>query len=237
MFQGKRFLGIIPARKGSKRLPNKNLLTLKDRPLISWTIESALHSNNLDSVILSSDSEKILSLGENYGIEFPLIRPDYLSEDDSVREDVIRHAINFLKEEDCQNYDYFVYLQPTSPLRTSLHIDAAIEFTIDSNAKSVFSVCEIDHPIEWSSYISENKSMESFNVENLIKQSQEFKKRFRLNGAIYICNIENFLQCSSMFFGKDSYAFEMDKFSSIDIDDKYDFMIAESFMENIKNDC
>ena len=139
MYTNKKFLAIIPARGGSKRLPRKNVLDLCGKPLIAYTIEAALKSKYIDKVIVSSDDEEILNISSNFGADI-IKRPIDLANDTATTIDAIKHTIdNF------ENYDYIVLLQPTSPLRNEKHIDEAIELLEKKKADAVVSVCEMEH--------------------------------------------------------------------------------------------
>ena len=118
----KKYLSIIPARGQSKRVKNKNILPLNGKPLIAYTINSALKSKYLDRVFVSSDNTAILEMSKRFGAE-TLKRPRNLAKDTSTTFDVIKHAIKNIK-----GFEYVVVLQPTSPLRDEKHIDKAINF-------------------------------------------------------------------------------------------------------------
>ncbi len=229
MYNGKTFLAVIPARGESRRLPNKNILDLAGKPLISWTIEAALNSRYLDKIVVSSDSDKILSIAEKYKVE-GIKRPYELATDTASTVVVLEHAIKNIKG----NYDYVVLLQPTSPLRTSKHIDEAIELLDMKNADAVISVCETECPLEWCNTLPENLNMKDFiKKEILNKRSQDLPKYYRLNGAIFICSISQFLERKT-FFLENSFAYIMDRRYSIDIDDLTDFQMAEFFITRSK---
>lgn len=226
MFGSKTFLGIIPARGGSKRLPNKNILNLAGKPLISWTIEASLLSKYLDKIVVSSDSDKILEIASKYPIE-TIKRPNELSTDTASTTEVAIHAIEHINK----NFDYVVLLQPTSPLRTYKHIDEAIELLVKKNADAVISVTETEYPPLWSNTLPADLSMKNFLKEEIVnKRSQDLPVYYRLNGAIYICNAKKLLNERSFFIKENIYAYIMDKLSSIDIDDKSDFILAEALM-------
>jgi len=226
MYKNKTFLAVIPARGGSKRLPNKNILDLKGKPLIVWSIEAAKKSKYIDEIVVSSDSDKILEIAKKYSVT-TIKRPDNLATDTASSVDVIKHVIYNIKEK----YDYIVLLQPTSPLRNEKHIDEAIEELIKKNADAIISVCEIDHPVEWSNVLPENLSMENFISKENLKRSQDLPKRYRINGAIYICKTDKFLKENTFFLEKNIFAYIMDKKSSVDIDDEFDFKLAEFLMK------
>lgn len=226
MYKGKTFLAIIPARGGSKRLPGKNIVDFLGKPMIAWTIESALNSMYIDRVIVSTDSNDISSISKKYGANVPFIRPSNLSSDDSTSVDVVLHAINALKEQgDC--YDFVILLQPTSPCRNSLHIDGAIQVAILNDANSVISVTKAKHSPLWMNTIPENGSMSKFMHKSIVnKRSQDLPIYYQLNGAIFLCNMKNLMKEKTFFTAEKSFSFRMDFKSSIDIDDECDLLYA-----------
>ena len=227
MFDGKTFLAIIPARGGSKRLPRKNILTLAGKPLIAWSIGAALKSCYIDEVLVSSDDDEILSIAKEYQAQI-IKRPDSLATDTATSYDAIKHAIDNTKR-----YDFIVLLQPTSPLRDEKHIDEAIQLLMDKDANSVISVCPMDHSPLWSNTLPNNGNMDNFLREDIKnKRSQDLPIYYRLNGAIYICRTEMLLSEKTFFLKEKSFAYMMDKKSSIDIDEKIDFKIANLLKED-----
>ena len=228
MNKNKTFLAIIPAR-GSKRLPRKNVLELCGKPLIAWSIEAGLKSKYIDKLIVTSDDEDILSISEKYGSDI-IKRPEELSNDTATTFDALKHTIDNLEK-----YDYIVLLQPTSPLRNEKYLDEAIELLEQKNADAVISVCEMDHSPLWSNTLPEDGCMKSFLKEEVLnKRSQDLDKYFRLNGAIYVCKIDKFLENKGFFLKENIYAYKMDKKNSIDIDDEFDFLMTE-YIINYKN--
>ena len=226
MYKDKTYLAIIPARGGSKRLPNKNILDLAGKPLIAYAIEAAKKSKYIDEIIVSSDSDEILEIVKEYNIK-TIKRPDYLASDTAKTIDVIKHVIEIMNKK----YDYIVLLQPTSPLRNEKHIDEAIELLNIKNANAIVSVCEMDHSPLWSNTLPSNLSMEGFIREEIKnKRSQELEKYYRINGAIYICKTDELLKQNTLFLDKNIFAYIMDRKSSIDIDDEIDFKLAEVLM-------
>ena len=140
-----KYLSIIPARGGSKGIPNKNIVNIAGKPLIQYTIEAALNSKSLHSLIISTDDKKIAEVGKNCGVEIPFMRPAKLARDDTPAIDVVLHALDWLKENDSYEPDAVVLLQPTSPLRTEKHIDEAIQLFVEENADTVVSIVEVPH--------------------------------------------------------------------------------------------
>ena len=137
MIDGKKILAIIPARAGSKRVLNKNCKELLGKPLIQWTFDAVTSSKYIDRAIVSSDDESILSLAMKSSLSF-LKRADSLSTDYATSIDVVADVLA-----STEDFDYFILLQPTSPLRTTSDIDAALEFCFSKNAKSCVSLCEV----------------------------------------------------------------------------------------------
>lgn len=227
MYKAKTFLAIIPARGGSKRLPQKNILNLLGKPLIAWSIEAASKSKYLDKVIVTSEDSEILTISQNYGANI-IERPNELASDTATTFDAVSHVI-----ENNPSYDYIVLLQPTSPLRNSGHIDEAIQTLFDKNADAIVSVCEMDHSPLWSNTLPENASMHDF-IRNEIKntRSQDLPVYYRLNGAIYICSVDKLLEEKTFIIQKNIYAYKMDRQDSVDIDEKIDFLMAATLLEN-----
>lgn len=223
-----KYLAIIPARGGSKRLPRKNILDLCGKPLIAWSIDEAKNSKYLDKVLVSSDDDVILNISKNHHADI-LKRPSELASDSSTTYDALENAINNNSND---KYDYIVLLQPTSPLRTSKHIDEAIELLESKGADAVISVCEVDHPVQWNMTLKDDNDMSEF-VKNIdTRRSQELEKHYRLNGAIYICKTDKLLENKSFFLEKNIFTYVMDRKSSIDIDEELDFKLANLILES-----
>jgi len=227
MYKDKTFLAVIPARGGSRRFPRKNILDLNGKPLIAWSIEAGLKSKYIDKVVVTSDDSEILEISKKFGAEI-IKRPEELASDTATTFDVIKHVI-----ENIEKYDYIVLLQPTSPLRNEKHIDEAIELLEVKNADAIVSVCEMDHSPLWSNTLPQDGNMKGFlSDEVLNKRSQDLEKYYRLNGAIYICKTDKLLENKGFFLKKNIFAYKMDRQSSVDIDDEFDFKIAEIIMDN-----
>tara|TARA_B110000444_G_scaffold130303_1_gene122553 strand:+ start:429 stop:1136 length:708 start_codon:yes stop_codon:yes gene_type:complete len=222
MIKNKKILAIIPARKNSKRVKNKNVVSINNKPLVSYAIESALKSKFIDKIIVSSDDKKIINISKKLGIKVSGLRPANLSRDKSKTIDVIKYEINKLRENN-EIFDYVILLQPTSPLRTYRHIDESISMLIKKNAKCIVSVCELEHPIEWTNTLHKNLSMSNFLKEGIQgKRSQDFKKNYRLNGAIFLSEIKDVIKQNKLLLSEKSYAYVMPILDSIDIDNELD---------------
>jgi len=226
LYKKKKYLAVILARGGSKRLLKKNLKNLNGKPLVAHTILSALKCKYLDEIIVSSDDKEILKVSKKYGANI-MERPKYLANDKAKSFNTLKHVI-----ENTSTFDYVILLQPTSPLRNEKHINDAINLLEKKNADAIISVCKVEHKPLWSNVLPKNGSMKNFlNKKILKKRSQDLKNYYRLNGAIYICKINCFLKEKSFFLKNNIYAFEMLKEDSVDIDTEFDFKIAKALLK------
>ncbi len=223
-------VAVITARGGSKGLPKKNVLTLNGKPLIAWTIESALKSKYVSRVFVTTDDSEIASISREFGAEV-ISRPKELARDESTSDDAIAHAIDALAESGVDFTDV-VLLQPTSPLRTSEHIDQGIEKYIKENASIVISGFE---PTLCISKVY--KLTESGHLNPIVDKDSSFKRRqdadsyFYPNGAIYIFSVERFN--SQRLIPRDNITpFFMLENDSVDIDTKQDLEKCEAIMSN-----
>ena len=228
MINGKSILAIIPARGGSKRLPDKNILKLAGKPMISWSIEAGLNSKYIDQVVVSSDSDEILNISKKYGA-LTIKRPDHLASDTATSFDAIKHTIDIKYKK----FDFVILLQATSPLRNHKHIDEAFVLLNKKKADAIISVTEEDHSPLWSNTLPEDGSMARFLEKDILnKRSQDLDKHYRLNGAIYICKTHKLLEEKSFFLKENIFAYTMDRGSSIDIDEKHDIDLARLIFYN-----
>lgn len=218
-------LAIIPARSGSKGLKDKNIKLLIGKPLIAYTIEAALKSDLFNKVIVTTDSKEYADIARQWGAEAPYLRSQELSSDTANSWDVVRDVLNYLTSEG-ETYDTVVLLQPTSPLRTHKDIVGAYKLYKKNSADFVVSVCEADHSPLWFNTLPPDNSVTDFINDEALKPRQSLDKYYRINGAIYIAKYQRIIEKSNLF-RLNSYAYIMEKINSIDIDDQFDFDIAE----------
>lgn len=229
MYNDKKIIGIIPARSGSKGLKDKNIKELCGKPLIAYTIEAAKQSGVFDCIMVSTDSEKYARIAREHGASVPFLRSSENSSDKSGSWDVVREVLANLNEK----FDIVVLLQPTSPLRTAQHIRDAVDLFFEKDADTVCSVCETPHPIFWCNTLNEDLSMMDFIKKEYQKRRQELPKSYTLNGAIYICKTKYIDNLD--FYSNKSFAYVMNKNSSIDIDENLDFQLCELIIKNVLN--
>lgn len=229
MYKNKRILSIIPARGGSKGIPNKNIIDLCGKPLIAYSILAAKSSQYIDDIIVSTDSEKIRTIALEYGASVPFLRPAELATDTSKTIDCMLHAIQFLSNTG-NNYDYVVLLQPTQPIRKPKFIDEAIQQLIDSDWDSLVSVSPVaEHPILMRTITKEGTLQSLLPISSTVRR-QDFPAVYKVNGSIYINRIhEHFDETTSL--NDNALPYYMDKQYSIDIDSLDDLQKAKSFLE------
>lgn len=224
-------LGIIPARAGSKGIPGKNMRSLAGRPLVMYTFDAAKESCRLTRTILSSDSEEIVQLGRAAGIDVPFLRPAELARDDTRTLVVLRHALEYLAENEGYRPDIVVNLQPTAPLRRGEHIDQCIDLLCESGADSVVSVAPVPRHYNphWQ-FIVEDGELRIFTKETwaeLVPRRQDLPTTYTRNGAIYAFWRRN-LETTGTVYGSRCVPFVMPSEISINIDDMQDWIAAEA---------
>lgn len=223
---------MITARSGSKGIKDKNIRLLNGKPLMAYTIESAMQSQYIDEVMVSTDSEVYADIAKQYGAKIPFLRSQVNSTDLAKSVDVLLEVLdNYKRMGNC--YDTVVLLQPTSPLRTSENIDGALRLFYEKNADSVVSVCECEYSPLLCNILREDLSLFEFikAADNLSRQNME--RYYRVNGGVYISK-ENVLRELRSFYGRNSYAYIMKKEESIDIDTETDFEYVEFLMKRLQ---
>jgi len=227
-------LGIIPARGGSKGIPKKNIYPLLGKPLIAHTIEAAHNSRYVTRTILTSDSKEIISMAARYGLEAPFVRPTNLARDDTPMLPAIKHAVHWLQENEQYRPDAIVLLQPTSPLRTAIHIDEALEKFINSDADSIVSVVKVLHQYNPSSIME----LTCGYLKPYLKYDEHLNLRqlkpafYARNGAAIYAFTYDCLMIKNSILGDRILPYEMSREESIDIDEPLDIKICEMVLKN-----
>lgn len=220
-------IAIIPARSGSKGLKDKNIIDLCGKPLIAYSIEAALETGLFDHVIVSTDSEHYAEIAQHYGAEV-MMRGEALSNDKAttfmVLEDILKNRLQ-------ESIDYFVLLQPTSPLRTSKHITEAIEkFEAKiENFDFLVSMKEAEHAKVLVNPIDDDESLKYFDTDFSNYRRQGYKD-YSPNGAIFIAKPDSYLE-QKHFFGAKALSYIMSAEDSVDIDGALDLVVANAIMK------
>ena len=224
-----RNIAIIPARSGSKGVPDKNIRKLAGKPLIVYSIEAAIQSKMFDTVMVSTDSERYAEIARENGAEVPFLRSKKTSSDGASSWDAVAEVLEEYHKLG-NDYETFMLLQPTSPLRTYLNIQEAYREMMEKQANTIVSLCEMDHSPLQSNTLPESLSLDNFiRTESKGKRRQDMERYYRFNGAIYLAKAD-FFEDNHDIYREKCFAYIMDKRSSIDIDDEYDFAIAEAIM-------
>ena len=231
MYQGKKILALIPARGGSKGIKDKNIIDLCGKPLIAYSIECGLQSKYIDSVVVTTDSEKIAEVSRQYGARVPFLRPAEYAQDTSTTLVAVLHAIRTL-EEMGETYDTHVLLQPTQPLRTSEDVDKAIEAYFANGEEDLISVKPVSDPPVLMRTIGEDGRLHPLLNYTADMRRQDMPAYYRIDGCIYINNIERLDENSK--FANNSVPFIMEPEHAVDIDELVDLRVAEYYLENSK---
>lgn len=215
---------IIPARGGSKRIPRKNIKEFCGKPLISYSIETALHSNLFEKVIVSTDDEEIAKISKEYGADVPFIRPKELADDFTGTLDVLKHAIDFLKSKG-ETYDYACTIYATAPLLKVQYLKKGYEELKNSDAHQTFSATSMPFPIQRTFKITKEGRCEMFNPEHFNSRSQDLEEAYQDAGQFYweILNIKS----NDITFSKESIPIILPRHLVQDIDTLEDFQRAE----------
>ncbi len=222
-------LAIIPARSGSKGIPGKNKMHFDGKPLISYSIETAIQSKLITDIIVSTDCPEISNIASKFdGIKLHNRHKNLSSDESPIIETIIQiiNSLNYLP-------DFVVLLQPTSPTRTASEVDEALTIIQSkTEIKSVVSVIRMDdiHPARMYWMSSVCNKMDSILTNYESTRRQEIPPAFYRNGSIYIARAKDILKERSMFISP-TYGYEMSNQFWLNIDDKRDVIIAESILK------
>ncbi|MDZ4677697.1 MAG: acylneuraminate cytidylyltransferase family protein [Oligoflexia bacterium] len=231
MIQGKRILGVMIARGGSKGLPRKNLKLAGGKPLIAWTIEVAKKSKYLDRFVLSSEDLEIIEVAKKWGCEVPFVRPMELADDNVPGVDTVVHAVKTLP-----GFDYVVMLQPTSPLRTVDDLDDCIKYCVEREANVCASVTDPEKPPHWVFKMDGNNILHPIidGANSLPQYRQILPKAYLLNGAMFMARTDWLLK-HKKFLTDETLGYMMPRSRSIDVDTDMDWMMLEVLLQKDKN--
>ncbi len=222
MYNNKKVLVFIPARIGSKRIKNKNIRTLLNKPLFQYSIDVAKNSKYVDDIIVSTDSMEILKIAHNFGCLKNDIRPKELSSDTARIIDSICYEIN----NNNLKYDALVLLQPTSPIRTPKLLDEAIEEYFKTETSLITVKKTNDNPIFIRKMV--NNRLEKIINHTSDIRSQDFEKYYTIIGNIYINNFKDLNK--DIVLNENKIPFEIDENYCVDIDIEEDWKLAEQIL-------
>jgi N-acylneuraminate cytidylyltransferase len=221
-------VAIIPARSGSKGVPDKNIKLLAGRPLLAYSIAAARLTNNIDRVIVSTDSEHYAHIAQEYGAEVPFLRPPKLSGDNSTDYEWIRHALDWMQNEKGFIPDYLVHLRPTTPLREPIYIEEAIKRLMQDNSATALRSA---HEMIQSSY----KTLEietgyykcigagSLDLDEANRPRQEFKKTYDPNGYVDVYKSRYIIK-NGKILGDRVLAYITPRIAEVDTLEEFEFL-------------
>lgn len=224
-------LAIIPARSGSKGLPNKNIVNLNGKPMMYYTIQAALQSGCFEEVMVSTDSAKYAEIAIKCGATVPFMRSEKMSGDQAGSWDTVREVLKNY-ESLGKNFNYVALLQPTSPLRDAEDIRAVFSRFEENYVNNAVSVTEVDHPVQWCFTMPEDGRLDGMasSPYNYMRR-QELEAHYRENGAIYVVDAKKIVDPKYNFYADHCVGVVMCREKSVDIDTKLDLLIAEKLME------
>jgi len=227
-----KIIAVIPARGGSKRIPLKNIIDFKGKPIIAWTIEAAQKSMSFDRIIVSTDNFEIAEVAKSYGIEVPFLRKDK-SDDFSTVTEATLEAIDQAEDYYDEKYDIIVQLMANAPLRNDVDICDHLENFINSNNLFQISSFRFGWMNPWWAFKMKNASEHEWMLkEGIGKRSQDLDQLYCPSGAIWIANVSA-LKMSGTFYGP-AYCFhEINWKHAVDIDDYEDLEFAKALHETL----
>lgn len=220
----RKIAAIITARGGSKGVPRKNIRRVHGMPLIAYSIHAALDCRYIDACVVTTDDDEIKEVSKSYGAQI-IERPAELATDTSLSSDAVAHSLQHLRELGMFP-QYFVLLQPTSPLRTGRHLEECIEGFLESGMASAVSITEAEHH-PWKMLIAGTNGLKPLrDFQSLESPRQLLPKAYRINGAIYCMDSELFLK-KKAFCIEPTFYYHMSQRDSLDIDSEIDLKILE----------
>lgn len=220
-------LALILARKGSKRLPGKNILILGGKPMLGMAVAVALESGCFEDVLVSTDCPEIARIAREYGARTPFMRPAALASDCASSEDAVLHAVKWVRDNEPGKFpDAVCLIQATSPFLSRRHIEEALKTFIAGNFTSLHSMCPISEPPQWMFSVDMHDRAIPLYPTGVEKSRSELPKLFRQNGAIFIIRSSYLLKTGRLIDPENHGAYIMSVRDSLDIDTPDDWEIA-----------
>lgn len=223
---------IVPARCGSKGIPDKNIKSLAGKPLLQWTIDALITANIADSLaILSTDSPMYAELGTHLGLQVPFIRPQRYATDQTPATQVVQHTLGWFGDTYGYLPKYTMWLQPTSPFRSTACIRQAVAMIHQTDVEAVIGCKEI-HRDPSTLFRCENGFLSPLDKQAPTQtHRQQIQSLLTPNGAMYLCN-SHYLKESASFYPPNTVPLIMNGIQSLDIDSDEDWAIAEAFVQS-----
>jgi CMP-N-acetylneuraminic acid synthetase len=233
MINGRSVIAIVPARGGSKGLPGKNIRPLCGKPLVAWSIEKALRSQHLDTVVVTTDSPELAAVARSHGAEVPFLRPAELATDHASTYDAIRHTLAYYRDRERRQFDYTVLLEPTSPLREDDDIDRMLR-ALDGRRSEFDAIVSVGRVTEHPSIMKrlERDAIAPFCPELLTApRRQDAAPAYFPYGVAYIAKTDRLLE-ENTFYTRRCMGFPIKRYQNFEIDDIYDWICVEQVMRH-----
>ena len=220
----KQSIAIIPARIGSKRIPQKNIKLFHGKPLIAYSIEVTLKSGLFDRVIVSTDSDEIAKIAKSYGAEVPFMRPSELADDHASSGDAVKFTIEKLQAMGT-NYQYLCTIYPTAPFLQAKYLKEGFHALNNSDAHQAFSVTSMPFPIQRTFKITSDNRCEMFTPEFFGTRSQDLEEAYQDAGQFYWQRLNR--ETEHIGFSRDCIPIVLPRYLVQDIDTPEDWIQAE----------
>lgn len=217
-------IAIIPARGGSKRIPNKNIKDFFGKPIIAYSIEAAIGSGLYDEIMVSTDCELIRDVAFKYGAKVPLLRSSINSNDFATTFDVLEEVINWYSQNGI-NFDEATCIYACAPFINTNLLKQSFQL-LKKGCDCVFPVLPYSHPIQRAIEVSVDGKVIPFSTINEAARTQDFKQAFHDAGMFYTFDVEKLLINKSLRT-ENTLAIEIDELSAHDIDNEKDWKLAE----------
>lgn len=226
-------LAVIPARGGSKRLPRKNLKELDGRPLLGHAIEHAKSASTVDRTVVSTENDEIKAIAKEYDCEVPFDRPAELATDTATADEAVHHMLTAFQKQEETTFDVVCMVLTTTPFREPADIDKAVRKLTETDAKSVVSVTDFDHPPFYAVDTDTDGFLYPYFGDEYLwstTRSQEFPKVKCPNGAVFVAEVDALFNNGSFYTEKTS-GYYMPPERSLDIDEPYDLTVARALKQ------
>jgi len=227
-------IAIITARGGSKRIPKKNIKFFLGKPIIAYSIETAINSGLFDEVMVSTDDSEIANISIKYGAKVPFIRSKKNSDDFSTTPDVLLEVLDSYRKIK-KKFDLGCCIYPTAPLISFDNLKISMDKLISGSVDTVFPAVSFSYPIQRALYLDENTKIKMLNPNHYRTRSQDLKKFYHDAGQFYWFNISRFLEKKKLWTNN-TEIIEISELESQDIDNEDDWKIAELKYKLKKNE-
>ncbi|MDO1502191.1 pseudaminic acid cytidylyltransferase [Winogradskyella maritima] len=218
-------LAIIPARGGSKRIPRKNIKNFLGKPIIAYSIETAIKSRLFDEVMVSTDDEEIARVASDYGASVPFFRSKENADDFSTTIDVITEVVNNYEDRGL-TYENTCCLYACAPFITVGHLENALKILHLQSYDCIFPVSKYGHPIQRALRLNDDGRIEMISPQHMQTRTQDLENRYHDLGQFYFFKTQKIVSQKALWNDNTGFI-EMSEMDCHDIDTEEDWKIAE----------